>query len=101
MRVRIAGLGRDAQQFGGAVEILREQLAFDVEQREIVGGERMAELGRGGEPFGAGVAVARAGAARRRNIASANIASRSPRSAASLYHSAALSSFCGTPSPSA
>jgi hypothetical protein len=34
----------------------------------------MAELGGGGEPFGAGVAVARAGAAVERNIASANMA---------------------------
>ena len=63
MRFGIAGLRRDAQQFGGAAEILRKQLPFHVEQREIVSGERLAELGRGGEPFGAGFAIARASAA--------------------------------------
>src|SRR3984957_12438564 len=46
LRFRIAGLRRDAQQFGGAVEILREQLPLDIEQRQIVRGERLAELCR-------------------------------------------------------
>ena len=63
MRVRAAGVGGGAQKLGGALEILREQLALDIQEREIVGGFGMAELGGGGEPFGAGFAVARAGAA--------------------------------------
>ena len=63
MRFRIAGLRRDPQQFGGAFEVLREQLPFDIEQRQIVSRQRLAELCRRREPFGAGVAVARAGAA--------------------------------------
>ena len=99
LRIGAAGLGRDAQQFGGAAEIPRQQLALHIEQRQIVSGHRLAELGGGGEQFGAGVAVARAAAAGDANIASANIALASPRSAASLYHSAALSSSCGTPKP--
>ena len=63
LRFRVAGPRRDAQELGGALEILRKQLALDVEQRQVVGGERLAELGGGGEPFGGGVTVARAGAA--------------------------------------
>ena len=60
----------------------------------------MAEIGGGGEPFGALRAVARAGAAFAARIwPSANMALRSPRAAASLYQSAALASSRGTPSP--
>ena len=63
MRLRAAGVGGLAQKLGGALEILREQLALDIEQRQIVGGFGMAEFCGGGEPFGALLAVARAGAA--------------------------------------
>ncbi len=38
-------------------------MTLDIEEREIVGGGRVAELGGGGEPFRAGVAIARTGAA--------------------------------------
>ena len=91
MRLGIAGIRGDAQQFGGAAEILREQLAFDVEQRQVVGRQRLAEFGRRREPLGARLAVARAGAA-----SEAEHGEREHRlcgrrvSAASLYHSAGL-----------
>ena len=101
MRFRIAGLRRIAQQFGGAGEILREELALDVEQRQIVGGERMAELGGGRKPFGAGFAVARAGAAlqleygqREHRFAIAAIGGE-------LVPLGGFASFRGTPSPPA
>ena len=55
----------------------------------------MAELGGGGEQFGRLVAVGGPARPARRNMASANIASRSPRSAASRYHSAAFLSSRG------
>src|SRR5260370_1444515 len=42
---RIALLGRTPEQFGGATEILRELLAFQVQQAEIVGGRGVAEFG--------------------------------------------------------
>ena len=45
LRLRTAGVGGDAHQFGGAGEILRDDLAFEIEQREVIGREDMAELG--------------------------------------------------------
>jgi len=38
-------------------EILREQLALEIEQGEIVGGRRLSELGGGGEQLGALLAI--------------------------------------------
>ena len=42
MRFRIAGVGGEAKQLRGACEILRQRLSVDIEQREIVGGLRVA-----------------------------------------------------------
>ena len=41
----LPAIGGGAEQFGGALEILRELLALQIEQAEIVFGGRMAELG--------------------------------------------------------
>ena len=45
LRLRVAGVGGHAHQLGGAGEVLRDDLAFEIEQRKIVGRDDMAELG--------------------------------------------------------
>ena len=95
----IAGFGGDAEQFGGAGEILRELLALEIEQAEIVGGGGMTELGGGGEPFGASLAVARPGAASKRTWPSANMAFAVAARGGELVPFRGLGVVAGTPSP--
>src|SRR5688572_8734620 len=52
LRFGTAGAGGGAEQLGGAREILREYLAFEIEQRKIIGCRWRAELGRRGEKLG-------------------------------------------------
>src|SRR5262252_8381669 len=47
LSLRIALLGRGPEQFSSTSEILRELLAFQVQQAEIVGGGGVAQLGGG------------------------------------------------------
>ena len=63
LRIGAAALCGDAQQLGGPVQILREHLPLDIEQSQIIGGNRMAELGGGGKPLRGGLPIARASAA--------------------------------------
>ena len=49
LRFRVAGVGGDTQQFGGALQILRQRLSVEIEQRQIIGRLGTAELGRGGQ----------------------------------------------------
>ena len=89
-----------AKQFGGAREVLRELLGPRDRAGRDYRPRRRGRAWRRGEQLRCLVAVLRDRRARRcRNIASANMASRSPRSAASRYHSAALASSCWTPKP--
>ncbi len=97
LRLRIAGIRGLLEQLRGADQILRKLLALQVEQAEIVSGGGMAELCRGLKQTGTVRLVARAGAAFKSNMASANSALRSPFAAASLYHCAALLSSRPTP----
>ena len=46
LRLGIAGVGGHAEQFGGALDVLRQGLAVEIEQREIIGRLGIAELGR-------------------------------------------------------
>ena len=62
LRFRAPGLRGAAEQFGRAREILRKQLALEIEQAEVVGGGDMPELGGGGEQLGGLLAVDGAGA---------------------------------------
>ena len=63
LRFRVAGVGGLFEQFGRALEILRELLALQIEQAEVVGRGRMTELGGFGEQAGGLLLVARPGAA--------------------------------------
>ena len=49
LRLRTSGLGGGAEQLGGAREILREHLAFEIQQTEVVVGGDLPELGGRGE----------------------------------------------------
>src|SRR5262249_10116110 len=60
---RASGLRRGLEQLGGAREILRELLPFQVEQAEVVGRRRVAELGRRREQARRVGVVARSAAA--------------------------------------
>src|SRR5262249_46782196 len=92
---RVAGLRRRLEQLGGPLEGLGQLPALEIQPAGALGPTCALAAGRM-----RAWAVARGPPApRRRNMASANIASRSPRSAASLYHLAASSSLLGTPKP--
>src|SRR6184192_4824527 len=47
LRFRIAGGRGEAKQLRRALEVLRQRLAVEIEQRQIIGRLRVAELGRG------------------------------------------------------
>jgi hypothetical protein len=88
--VGIAGVGGGAQQLGRALEISRQRLSVEIEQRQIVVGLGLVILADEASSL---TPASRSGAPARpsmRSMASANIASRSPRSDAFLYHSIAL-----------
>ena len=61
--LRVAGVGRHLHELGGAAEVLRQQLAFEVEEREIVSCDHVTELGCFAQQLRAFVAVGRAGPA--------------------------------------
>jgi hypothetical protein len=77
---RDSALRGAAEQLGRARKILGEQPTFEINEGEVVGRRRVAKLGRGGE-LCALPAVGGADAPAEMNMASANIASRSLRSA--------------------
>ena len=62
LRFRIAGVGGDAKQFRGAFDVLRQRLSVEIEQRQIIGRLRVAELGRGRQQLHRLLAVDRAAA---------------------------------------
>ncbi len=79
-----AGVGRAAQKLGGARDVPLHLRAVEVEQRQIVGRRDVAHLGGLLQQRRRLAAILRPATARRNaNIASAKIACRSPRSAAS------------------
>ena len=59
----LPAVGGLPEQFGGAREVLRELLALQIEQAEIVSGGGVTELGGGRQQAGGFVRVARTGAA--------------------------------------
>ncbi len=63
LRLGVAGVGGDAQQFRGAPQVLRQHLAVEIEQREIIGRLGLAELCGGGQQFYGVLAIDRTAAA--------------------------------------
>ncbi len=63
LRFRVPCVRGDAQQFSRAPQVLRQCLAVQIKQREVIRGLGIAELGRGGHQFHGFLAVDRAAAA--------------------------------------